>query len=82
MVRTQVQLTEEQVASLKHLAAEQHVSMAGIIRRAVDLLARTRFVPDDKTRRQKAAAAAGRFHSGCGDLAKEHDRYVAEAFHR
>jgi len=36
MVRTQIQLPEEQVALLKKMAAAQHESMAGIIRQAVD----------------------------------------------
>lgn len=80
MVRTQIQLTEEQVAVLKRIAAAQHVSMAEIVRKAVDLIARTGFVPDAMIQRQRAAAAAGRFHSGCGDLAEEHDRYLAEAY--
>lgn len=80
MVRTQIQLTEEQAAVLKHMAAVQHVSMAEIIRKAVDLIARTGFIPDEKLQRQRAAASAGRFHSGCGDLATDHDRYLAEAF--
>lgn len=80
MVRTQIQLTEEQVAVLKRLAAAQHVSMAEIIRKGVDLIARTGFVPEPGTRLRRAAAAAGRFHSGCSDLAEEHDRYLAEVY--
>lgn len=80
MVRTQIQLTEEQAAVLKRMAAVQHVSMAEIIRKAVDLIARTGFIPDVKSQRQRAVASAGRFHSGCGDLAEDHDRYLAEAF--
>lgn len=80
MVRTQIQLTEEQVAVLKRLAAAQHVSMAQIIRKAVDLIARSGFVPEPKTQRQRAAGVAGRFHSGCGDLAEQHDHYLAEAY--
>ena len=36
MVRTQIQLPEEQVAMLKKMAVAQHKSMAEIIRQAVD----------------------------------------------
>jgi len=36
MVRTQIQLPEEQVAMLKKMALAQHKSMAEIIRQAVD----------------------------------------------
>ncbi|MCX5847590.1 MAG: ribbon-helix-helix domain-containing protein [Deltaproteobacteria bacterium] len=35
MVRTQIQLPEEQVAMLKKMAAAQHKSMAEIIRQAI-----------------------------------------------
>ena len=36
MVRTQIQLPEEQVAMLKKMAVAQHKSMAEMIRQAVD----------------------------------------------
>jgi predicted transcriptional regulator len=36
MVRTQIQLTEEQVAQLKELAHEGNQSIAAIIRKALD----------------------------------------------
>jgi len=36
MVRTQIQLTDEQCAQAKRLASEQHVSMAEVIRQGLD----------------------------------------------
>jgi hypothetical protein len=42
MVRTQIQLPEEQVALLKKMAAAQHESMAEIIRQAVDFFAKAK----------------------------------------
>ena len=36
MVRTQIQLPEEQVALLKKMAAAEHKSMAEIIRQSID----------------------------------------------
>ena len=41
MVRTQIQLTDEQARHVKRLAAEQQVSMATVIRQGVDLLLRS-----------------------------------------
>ena len=80
MVRTQIQLPEQQVTLLKRLAAQQHVSMAELIRRAVDLFTLSPDANNIKERRERAIAAVGRFHSGRGDLAARHDDYLAEAF--
>jgi hypothetical protein len=80
MVRTQVQLTKEQVAALKKLAAEQGVSLAEMMRRGVDLLLKSYDGISMKERRRRAIAAAGRFQSEMRDLSAEHDRYAAEAY--
>lgn len=80
MVRTQVQLTEEQVARLKRLAQEEGVSQAELVRRAVE-----RFLQEEANggfaeRAQRALAAVGRFASGQKDVSQAHDRYLEEAF--
>lgn len=80
MVRTQIQLSENQVAMLKRIAASQHKSMAAVIRQAVDFFARSKDVADQKRQRERAMKAAGRFKSGVHDLAAKHDEYLAEAF--
>lgn len=80
MVRTQIQLPEQQVALLKRLADQQHVSMAELIRRAVDLLTQSPDAISIKEQKERALAATGRFHSGRSDLAARHDDYLAEAF--
>jgi Arc/MetJ-type ribon-helix-helix transcriptional regulator len=83
MVRTQIQLTEQQATRLKRLAAERQRSMADLIREGVD-----RLLDDEATgisrreRMQSAAASFGRFHSGVGDLAARHDVHFADAAHR
>ena len=74
MVRTQIQLTEEQSILLKRVATERGVSMAQIIREAID---RHLGVPDRLTRRQRAVEAIGGFRSGRSDVSAEHDRYLA-----
>lgn len=80
MVRTQIQLPEQQVSTLKRLALQQHVSMAELIRRAVDLFTSSPEAGSMQERRQRALAVAGRFHSGQEDIAAKHDDYLAEAF--
>ena len=79
MVRTQVQLTEAQMRMVKRLARERGVSVAELIRQGVDLFARSAGTLDDEEQSRRALAVAGRFRSGLGDLAAEHDRYLDEA---
>jgi hypothetical protein len=80
MVRTQIQLPEQQVILLKRLALQQHVSMAELIRRAVDLFTTSPDATGIEEQRERAIAAVGRFHSGHGDLSARHDDYLAESF--
>jgi len=79
MVRTQIQLPEEQVAMLKKMAIAQHKSMAEIIRQAVDLFAKAKYGGEEQ-RRSRAMAATGHFRSGVKDLAVSHDSYLTEVF--
>jgi hypothetical protein len=80
VVRTQIQLPEEQVALLKKRPAAQHESMAEIIRQAVDFFATAKQGGGEERRRRRAMAAAGRFRSGAKDLAASHDSYLKEIF--
>ena len=80
MVRTQIQLPEEQVAMLKKMAAADHKSMAEIIRQAVVFFAKAKYGEGEEQRRKRAMAAAGQFRSGVKDLAVSHDAYLTEAF--
>ena len=80
MVRTQVQLNETQMRTLKRLATDRGVSVAALIRQSVDLLVRSAGLVDDEEQRRRALAVVGRFHSGRGDLSTEHDRYLQEAY--
>src|SRR5437764_7169240 len=63
VVRTQVELTEEQMTRLRWLAARQHVSVAKLIRQSVDRLLQESEVPDRATLIERAIAAAGKFSS-------------------
>ncbi|MBI5308896.1 MAG: ribbon-helix-helix protein, CopG family [Planctomycetes bacterium] len=80
MVRTQIQLTEEQVKSLKRIALSRHLSIAEIIRQAVDTVIRTNTLVDIEERRKRAIDVVGRFSSGKHDISRKHDTYLAEAF--
>ncbi len=81
MVRTQIQLTEEQVRRLRKEARQQGVSFAEVIRRCVDSS-----LAGEKADRAKlyerAAGLVGRFADwkGASDLARAHDRYLDRAF--
>ncbi|MGH2739987.1 MAG: CopG family transcriptional regulator [Actinomycetota bacterium] len=74
MIRTQVQLTEDQIGRLKRLAAERGVSMAALVREAVE---KQLEADDRKAKWERAMKAVGIGRSGLPDLAEEHDRYLA-----
>jgi predicted DNA-binding protein len=76
MKRTQIRLTEAQYFKLKSLSASRNTSMAELIRQAVDAFLNTSPDIDRDEQKRQAIAAAGQFHSGLGDLATEHDRYL------
>jgi hypothetical protein len=80
MIRTQVQLTEEQVQRLKILAVERSSSVAELIRQSVDNLIRSTTVVTMEERRRRAIAAAGQFRSDRSDVSTNHDKYLAEAY--
>ncbi len=80
MVRTQVRLTESQMASLRELAAQRELSTSELVRQGVDTVLRSSRGASDQERRRRAIAAAGRFRSGLGDLSERHDDYLGEAF--
>lgn len=81
MVRTQIQLTERQARELKRIAAMEGVSMAEVIRKAVDAKLRggVREVPWEE-RNRRALAVMGKFRSGLKDVAEKHDDYLAEEY--
>ncbi len=77
MVRTQIQLTEQQAKRVRQIAHEEGVSMAEIIRRWVD-----RGIQERRRGRaelwEKALAVVGRFEdpTGTADVAERHDEYL------
>jgi hypothetical protein len=79
MIRTQIQLDEQQYSALKRFSDEQGVSMAEAVRRAVDHLLDDS-QPSAADRRDRALRLVGKYSSGRGDVAQNHDDYLTEAF--
>jgi hypothetical protein len=81
MVRTQIQLTEQQARRLKARAREQGLSLAEIIRRYVE-----KGLAEDTSDRSalydRASQLVGRFRDrrGARDVSRRHDKYLDEAF--
>ncbi|MDZ4718167.1 MAG: ribbon-helix-helix domain-containing protein [Roseiflexaceae bacterium] len=80
MVRTQIQLTEQQAQALKALAATNGVSVTELIRQGVEYILATKQMLSSSERQQRALAAAGRFHSTITNLGTAHDEYLAEVY--
>jgi hypothetical protein len=82
MVRTQIQLTEKQARAIKEIAATEGVSIAEVIRRAVEGIIRTNTKVDNEERQKRALEIVGKFRSGKHDISKRHDEYLTEAYSR
>jgi hypothetical protein len=80
MVRTQIQLTEDQVKGLKRLAKKQGISFAEIIRRSADRTLRENYAPSEDELWERAMKAVGCGHSGLNDVSERHDDYLVEAY--
>lgn len=81
MIRTQIQLTEKQAQALKKLAARRGVSVAELVRQAVERALETEEEAEtEKWRRAGEAVRHIRFRSGHTDISVEHDKYLAEDF--
>jgi len=79
MIRTQIQLTEEQAEALKQLAAHKRISMAEMIRRSIDSTLEREGAEREELW-ERAMSVVGIFNSGLSDVSEEHDKYLAEAY--
>jgi hypothetical protein len=80
MIRTQIQLTEDQAKALKKIAQSRHLSVAELIRKAVDTVIKSSSVIDIEERHKRAMEIVGKFGSGKRDVSRKHDLYVTEAY--
>lgn len=80
MVRTQVQLTEDQHRRLKEAARTRDVSLAEVVRRSVDAWLAEQGRDGSRELVERALSVVGRFASGLTDVAERHDEYLAEDF--
>ena len=80
MIRTQIQLTEEQAKKVKKIAAHRGVPMAEVIRDAIERVIRSNAGTIPEERRKRALGIVGKFRSGKSDVSRKHDAYLTEAF--
>jgi hypothetical protein len=79
MVRKQVQLTDRQAEALRRRSKRENVSVAELVRRAIDAFTRAE-PPSERAVRDRAIRAAGRFASGVDDTSSRHDEALSDAF--
>ncbi|MFI5255357.1 MAG: ribbon-helix-helix protein, CopG family [Candidatus Limnocylindrales bacterium] len=73
-----ISLTDEQARRLRRTAEARGISMAAVIRDAIDEIPDAPLTDREHLVR-RALAVIGRYHSGLHDVAVEHDKYFAEA---
>lgn len=79
MVRTQIQLNEEQARKLKALSLSSNESVASLIRHAIDRFLLTG-KPDRAAQYRQALSLTGKYETGQPDTSVEHDRYLEKTF--
>lgn len=85
MVRTQIQLQEQQYRRLRRWARRLGVSLSEAVRRCVaDRLAREEAAPSREDQVRAALAICGKYadQKESSRVAADHDRYLAEAYRR
>lgn len=80
MIRTQIQLTDEQLTTLRALARQEERSVADLVRQSVAEYLVRRPRVDRAERVRRARSVVGRYRSDCPDLAEHHDRHLEDAF--
>ncbi|MGH2407392.1 MAG: ribbon-helix-helix protein, CopG family [Candidatus Limnocylindrales bacterium] len=78
MQRAMISLTTEQARRLRRTAEARGVSMAAVIRDAIDEIPEAPMT-DREYLVHRALAVIGKYHSGLQDVAEEHDKYFVES---
>jgi Arc/MetJ-type ribon-helix-helix transcriptional regulator len=82
MRRTQIQLSDAQAESLRRATKKRGVSMAELVREAVDTLLDEEAEVSHGERVRRALDACGKLGSGHSDVAENHDAHLVEAYSR
>lgn len=77
MIRTQIQIEDQQAEWLKATAKERGVSISQLIRDSINLC---RVHGERDSLKKRALAAVGRFASGFPDISERHDDYLTDAY--
>lgn len=80
MIRTQIQLTEDQAKKLKEAAARYDVSVAELIRQSVDRYLAADVHPSQETLKKKSLTIIGKYASQKGDISANHDDYLDDIY--
>ena len=84
MIRTMVQLTEEQMKALKELAKARKTSVAKLVRESVAqyVASASADVEERKKLMRRALEIVGKYRDieGATDVAENHDKYLAEIY--
>jgi predicted GTPase len=79
MVRTQIQLTEEQAEKLREIAMKSRKSIASLIRTAIDQFLIANKV-DSSSLYDQAMSVVGKYEADKDDISIEHDKYLDEDY--
>ena len=74
-----ISLREDQARRLRKVAEARGISMAAVVRDAIDEIPEAPLT-DREVMIRRAFAVIGKYHSGLHDVAVDHDRYLAEAY--
>lgn len=81
MRRTQIQFTQEQARRLRQVADEEGRSVSDVVRESVsEYLLKHRTSADPEELKRRALSVVGKYRSDATDVAREHDRYLDEAY--
>lgn len=80
MVRTQIQLTQEQSRKLKRIAERKGISVAEVIRRSIDIAMISEDIPNREEMKKRARSIFGKYRDNASDVSENHDNYLSEAF--
>lgn len=81
MERKQIQFTRQQLAALRRESRRRHVSESAVVREAVDRWLGAKGESDRHERFARALSVVGAFRSGKHDIAREHDRELADIYY-